>query len=231
MAYTRFSRSFLKRMVLLAVFSLGVPLLTTSAGAQDENSWQLIRAEYGFRDAQAEVTGLLRNLIAQGGMNGRIAVTNQTMGGDPAVGKDKVLHIVARNRRGEQRDFTFREGNFVDVAMFSAHFDRQDRPDDWDNRGPGDRDRDRDNRGPGDRDHDRDLYIIRGYYGIQGRTVNVTEVLRSMVREGVLSLDVTNSNLGGDPAVGANKVLIVIYRFRGEEQAAAVPEGNRLTVP
>ena len=227
MVYTKISHSLFKWMALLVVLCLGVPLLTTSAGAQDDNSWQLVRAEYGFRDTQADVTGILRTLIAQGGMNGRIAVTNQTMGGDPAVGKDKVLHIVARNRRGEQRDFTFREGNFVDVAMFSAHFDRQDRPDDFDNRAPGDRDRDHDR----DHDRDRDLYIIRGYYGIQGRTVNVTEALRSMVRNGVLSVDVSNSNLGGDPAVGADKVLIVIYRFHGEEQATAVPEGNRLTVP
>lgn len=223
MAYTRVSLASLKTILLLIIFAFGGPLLTAPAGAQDD-SWQLIRAEYGFHETQVDVTALLRDLIAQGGLNGRIAVVNQTMGGDPAVGKDKVLHIVARNRRGEQRDFTFREGSFVDAAMFSARFERSDRPDDFD-RGPGDRDQDR------DRDRDRDLYIIRGFYGVQGRTANVTDMLRSQVRGGRLFLDVNNANLGGDPAIGADKVLIVIYRFRGEEQATAVREGNRLAIP
>jgi hypothetical protein len=42
---------------------------------------------------------------------------------------------------------------------------------------------------------------------------------------------VNNGNLGGDPAIGADKVLIVIYRYQGQEQAAAIREGNRLTIP
>jgi hypothetical protein len=42
---------------------------------------------------------------------------------------------------------------------------------------------------------------------------------------------VNNNTLGGDPAVGADKVLIVIYRYQGEEQATAVREGNTLSIP
>jgi hypothetical protein len=61
--------------------------------------------------------------------------------------------------------------------------------------------------------------------------VNVTERLQAMVRDGVLAVHVNNANLGGDPAIGAEKVLIVIYRYRGEEQATAVREGNRLVIP
>lgn len=51
------------------------------------------------------------------------------------------------------------------------------------------------------------------------------------MREGVLTLVVTNSAMGGDPASGADKVLIVVYRYQGKETATAVREGNTLTIP
>jgi hypothetical protein len=202
-----------KSLIFLFLFSVGIAFFTASVAAQDEG-WQIIRAEYGFRGQGTDVTDLLRDLISRGGVDGRVSVSNQTMGGDPAVGRDKILHVLARNRRNEQRDFEFREGSFIDVRMFAV------RNEDWD-----DRDQNR-----GDRDS-RSSFIIRGYYGVQGRTVNVTGLLRSMVRDGALSLNVNNANLGVDPAPGADKVLIVIYRYQGQEQATAVREGNRLTIP
>lgn len=214
----RFIRLGLFFAIALFVVAFGIPSFTSPAGAQEEG-WQLVRAMYGFRDAQVDVTAPIRDLIARGGFNGRIAVNNQTMGGDPAVGKDKTLHILARNRRGEEREFNFQEGAFIDATMFVVPPPPRD---DW-----GDQNRDRDR----DHDRDRDLYIIRAYYGIQGHTANVTDVLRARVRDGRLFLDVNNEALGGDPAIGADKILIVIYRFRGEEQATAVPERNRLAIP
>jgi hypothetical protein len=80
-------------------------------------------------------------------------------------------------------------------------------------------------------DDSNGLLIIRAYYGVQGRTVNVTDLLRSRVRDGALSFVVTNSAFGGDPAIGSDKVLIVIYRYQGTETAAAVREGNTLSLP
>jgi hypothetical protein len=97
------------------------------------------------------------------------------------------------------------------------------RHEDWDDRPANYGDRDRDDR--------NNLKIIRGYYGVQGRTVNVTEVLQSRIRDGVLSFVVTNSALRGDPAIGADKILIVVYRYQGKESATAVNEGNTLTIP
>jgi hypothetical protein len=203
------------------VFAIAVVMLaacaaifSTRAGAQ-EDSWQIVRADYGFRNQRVDVTDILKDLIGRGGVNGRVAVNNQTMGGDPAVGKDKQLRIFARNRRNEEREFNYYEGGFVEVQVFNV------RRDDWDDRPRGDRDRD-----------DRSgLSIIRGYYGVQGRTVNVTDLLRSQIRDGVLNLVVTNGALGGDPAIGADKILIVIYRYQGRETATAVREGNTLTIP
>jgi hypothetical protein len=210
------------------VFGIAATLFTAGLGAQEEG-WQIQRAEYGFKNQRSDVTDILKDLIGRGGVNGRVAVNNQTMGGDPAVGKDKSLHIFARNRRNEEREFNYNEGGFVEARMFTV------RHDDWDDHPAnyGDHDRDARPANYGDRDRDdwNGLKIIGGYYGVQGRTVNVTDVLRSRIREGVLSFVVTNSALGGDPAIGADKILIVVYRHQGKESATAVREGYSLKIP
>jgi|SRR5215472_15677294 len=193
--------------------------LSSKASAQDDG-WQIMRAEYGTRTQHNDVTDILKDLISRGGVNGRVAVSNQTMGGDPAVGADKHLRIWARNRRNEEREFDYKEGGFVDVATFGVRRDR----DDWNDRPgyPG---------GQYQQDDYSGLRIIRAYYGWQASTANVTEVLRSRMRDGQISFVVTNSALGGDPAMGADKILVVIYRYQGREAAAIVREGNTLTIP
>ncbi len=220
------------RYVVLAiasiVFGIAATLFTAGVGAQEEG-WQIQRADYGFKNQRSDVSDILKDLIERGGVNGRVAVNNQTMGGDPAVGRDKSLRIFARNRRNEEREFNYKEGGFVEARMFTVrHDDRDDHPANY-----GDHDRDARPAHYGDRDREdwNSLKIIGGYYGVQGRTVNVTEVLRSRIREGVLSFVVTNSALGGDPAVGADKILIVVYRYQGKESATAVREGYSVTIP
>jgi len=202
--------------IALVIFAIGATLFTVGVGAQEEG-WQILRADYGFKNQRNDVTDILKDLVERGGVNGRVAVNNQTMGGDPAVGKDKALRVFARNRRNEERQFDYNEGGFVEARMFNV------RHEDWDDRPTNYGDRDRDDR--------NSLKIIRAYYGVQGRTVNVTEVLQSRIRDGVLSFVVTNSALRGDPAIGADKILIVVYRYQGKESATAVNEGNTLTIP
>ncbi len=210
----RFSNRYWVFVLAAVIFAIGASILSTGVGAQ-EDSWQIVRAEYGHRNQVTDVTDILKDLVGRGGVNGRVAVNNQTMGGDPAPGRDKALRIIARNRRNEEREFTYNEGGSVEARMFNV------RRDDWDDRPRGDR----------DQDERSGLRIIRGYYGVQGRTVNVTEFLRSRVRDGMLSFVVTNSALGNDPAPGADKVLIVVYRYQGNETATAVREGYTLTIP
>src|SRR6266481_10141969 len=125
-----------------ALFAIGASVFSSGAGAQEEG-WQIQRADYGFRNQRNNVTDILKDLIGRGGQNGRVAVNNQTMGGDPAVGRDKSLRIFARNRRNEEREFNFREGGFVDVGMFEVRM-MDSRHDDWDDRRPNHGDRDRD---------------------------------------------------------------------------------------
>jgi len=204
--------------VFAALFiAAGITFLSTPAGAQDEG-WQIVRAEYGTRTQHNDVTGIVKDLVGRGGVNGRVAVNNQTMGGDPAVGAEKHLRIWARNRRYEEREFDFKEGGFIEARNFSVNLRN-----DWDDRQGGYGDRDRDDY-PGVR-------IVRAYYGWHESTVNVTEILRSRMRDGQISFVVTNAALGGDPAIGADKILVVIYRYQGTEKAAIVREGNTLTIP
>ncbi len=198
------------------VFAACINFFSTGAGAQDEG-WQIMRAEYGTKNQHNDVTDIVKDLIGRGGVNGHVAVNNQTMGGDPAVGADKHLRIWARNRRHEEREFDYKEGGFIEVRTFNV------RPDDFDDRPA--------NYGGQYQDDPNGLRIIRAYYGVQGRTVNVTELLRSRVRDGALNFVVTNSAFGGDPAVGYDKVLIVVYRYQGTESATAVREGNTLSLP
>ena len=202
-------------IVALAVLVIGTMTFGPGVRAQDEG-WRIIHAEYGYKAQRADVTNLLIDLITRGGENGQIYVNDGPMGGDPAQGHEKTLYVRAKNRNGEERVFEFRQHSFLDVHLFNVRRgDRDERPN-------GDRDRDRDSDG---------LRIVGAYYGVQGRTVNVTELLRSRVREGMLSFVVTNGALGGDPAMGSDKILIVVYRYQGMETATAVREGNTLTIP
>jgi hypothetical protein len=204
-------------LVIAAVFFAAViTFFGTQAGAQDEG-WQIVRAEYGTKSQHNDVTDIVKDLVGRGGVNGRVAVNNQTMGGDPAPGADKHLRIFARNRRHEEREFDYKEGGFIEVRTFNV------RPDDFDDRPA--------NYGGQYQDDSNGIRIVRAYYGVQGRTVNVTELLRSRVRDGVLNIVVTNSTLGGDPAPGYDKLLIVVYRYQGTETATAVREGNTLSLP
>jgi len=215
----------------MMAIAIGTTLFSAGVRAQEEG-WQITRADYGFKNQRNEVTDILKEHIGRGGVNGRVAVNNQTMGGDPAIGKDKSLHILARNRRNEEREFNYNEGGFVEVRVFNIRSDdRDERPANYGGRDHDDRDDRAANYGSRDHDEWNGLRIIRGYYGVQGRTLNVTDVLQSRIRDGVLSFVVTNSALGGDPAIGAGKTLIVVYRHQGKESATAVREGNTLTIP
>jgi len=208
---------------VMAMVVMCVSLLSIKTSAQDEGPgvWRIMRAQYGWRDRQTDVTDLVGDLIGRGGVNGRVWVNNQTMGGDPAVSRDKTLRIIARNQQNQEREFLYREGAAIDVAMFAVQRDESVRRDEFDDRPRGDSRRD---------DH-RGVLILRAYWGVQGRTANVTDLLRTIQRDNGLQVMANNRSLGGDPAPGADKVLIVVYRVQGQETAAAVREGNFLTIP
>ena len=77
----------------------------------------------------------------------------------------------------------------------------------------------------------RMLHINNAIYGKNGRGMNVTNKLRSMIQNNTLNIKVNNSNMGGDPNVGADKYLAVKYTYQGRSMSKIVKEGDRLQLP
>jgi hypothetical protein len=77
----------------------------------------------------------------------------------------------------------------------------------------------------------RMLHINNAIYGKNGRGMNVTNKLRSMIQNNTLNIKVNNGNMGGDPNVGADKYLAVKYTYQGRAMSKIVKEGDRLQLP
>jgi hypothetical protein len=75
------------------------------------------------------------------------------------------------------------------------------------------------------------LVILSGIYGAQGKMNNVTDILKSKMREGRLEIFVSNDDLGGDPIPGVVKQLEVAYSYGGKEYSATVKEREKLSLP
>ncbi len=222
------------RMLYLHLFGVLAASLLLLAPARGQNynnlqpgpGWQVNKADWGVGNRWMDVTNRVRALLNG---NGYVKVNNANMGGDPAVGADKILRIRARNSRGQSQQFTYKEGSSIDASQFYSYGRPPGGPG-YPGGGPG---------GPGyppnpgyPGGNNGSLQIMRAYYGLNNRTNDVTQILRGMVRNGTLYVQVNNNNMGGDPAVGADKVLTVIYRYQNNrEQTSTVKEGNTLRIP
>src|SRR5690349_17233591 len=111
-------------LIAIAFLALCIAALPAAASAQDQG-WQIVRADYGFGNQRVDVTNLLLTLLSQGGANVGIAVNNQTMGGDPAPGRDKSLRIIATDNRNQQREFDYYESGFITPATFMVPRDNR----------------------------------------------------------------------------------------------------------
>jgi hypothetical protein len=196
-------------------------LLSASARAQNGTGWQVMKADWGAGNRWRDVTNQVRRLLTG---NGRVIVSNDTMGGDPAYGVPKTLRIRATNSRGQSQQFTYREGDLIDTRNFNNN-GQPGGPGPGYPGNPGYRPPPNPGYGNGA------LQITRAYYGLNNRTMDVTQMLRGMVRNGTLVVQVNNNSMGGDPARGADKVLTVIYRIQGRERTSTVKEGNVLRIP
>lgn len=181
--------------------------------------WQVMYADWGSGNRRVDVTARVRQMLSG---NGMVKVTNQNLGGDPAVGADKTLRISARDMRGAVQQFTYKEGQNIDAGQFYNYGGMPGRPGPPPGPGPG-----YPPPGPGY----GNLQIVRAFWGLNNRTADVSQILRSQVQNGTLVIQANNRNLGGDPYPGADKVLTVVYRVNGREQTATVKEGNTLRIP
>jgi len=75
------------------------------------------------------------------------------------------------------------------------------------------------------------LIILTASYGKGDNATDVTEILRSKVKDGRLELKVANDNLEGDPAYGQKKTLNVTYTYGGERHSITTDEWDTLSLP
>jgi hypothetical protein len=187
----------------------------TAAVAQ---TWSVQSADYGAGNQRQDVTNVVRRLV-----NGpNFKVNNANLGTDPAIGRDKTLRIVGKDSRGNVRDFSYREGQMVNSQMFRGGgpgFGGPGFPG-WGSGG-----------GPGGGGNNYGLRITSAMWGLGSRQQDVTNRLQNMVRNNRLSVDVTPRTMGGDPVVGANKVLTVYYNWNGRNQSKVAPENTVLNLP
>ena len=185
-----------KRRIYLCLFWVltAVLLFSTSTAAQYNQAavmpgpgWQVMKADWGSGNRWMDVTYQVRILLSG---NGMVRVNNANLGGDPAVGADKVLRIQARNIQGQSRQFSFKEGSSIDASQFYNY-----------NGGIG----------GGGGGNAPSWQVMWADWGSGNRRMDVTNRVRTML-SGNGMVRVNNANLGGDPAVGADKVLRISAR-------------------
>ena len=76
--------------------------------------------------------------------------------------------------------------------------------------------------------YQRDLRITRAIYGANNRTADVTARLDSQIQNNQVNLQVTNQNMGGDPAPNQRKTLTVEYTVNGRSDRTTVRENDML---
>jgi hypothetical protein len=196
-------------MYLPLFLVLAVVLLSSaSAPAQHQNTvlpgpgWQVMRADWGVGNHWVDVTLRVRVLLSG---NGLVQASSGNLGQPgPGGGPNKILRIQAQNSRGQSRQFTFNQGDSIDASQFYNY-----------GGGIGN------GSGPG-------LQVMQADWGAGNRRVDVTDRVRAMLA-GNGMVKVNNANLGGDPAVGADKVLRISARdMQGQVRQLTYKEGANI---
>src|ERR1700760_1720351 len=96
-------------LVLSAAFAVSTQAQMQNNGILPGPGWQVVQADWGAGSRRVDVTNRVRVILSG---NGQVKVNNTNLGGDPAVGADKILRITARNSRGQSRQFSYKEGDY-----------------------------------------------------------------------------------------------------------------------
>ena len=75
------------------------------------------------------------------------------------------------------------------------------------------------------------LAIVRAVYGAEQTWMDVTDVVRRMVRSDSLSVQVGNHVFGRDPIFGKVKTLRLTYQYGGRRRTVEAGEGSTITIP
>jgi hypothetical protein len=77
-----------------------------------------------------------------------------------------------------------------------------------------------------------DLRILNALYGVPGYYRDVTSALQRLAQNNRINIQITNENMGVDPAPSSKKELVVLYEYRGGElQSVWLREGDSLNIP
>lgn len=145
--------------------------------------YRIISADYGYGRDRVDVTQRLRDLART---NATFRMGNSTFGMDPAPGRVKTLRIQTTGPGGRPRTFEYREGSVINGADFSG----------W---------------GGGQWGKQPEFVILRAWYGVPGRNVDVTQRLRDLAARNAF-FRMGNSTFGIDPAHGVVKTLRIWAR-------------------
>jgi hypothetical protein len=174
---------------------LALSLCSLAAAAQQ---YQITRADYGAGNQRIDVTTIVRQFALS---NQTLRVNNTTFGSDPSPNNPKTLRIYARDNRGQQKTFEYREGTNVSTSQFSGS--ASGRP-----------------------VISAQYQILHAAYGTSTRHVDVTQRLRDLARTNA-TFRMGNSTFGVDPAPGVVKTLRIYARgTRGDNHVFEYREGS-----
>lgn len=171
---------------------------------------RIVSAQYGVGNSMMDVTGALQNQVRDGVLVAR--VDPNTMGGDPARGRQKMLSVqyeyMGRTYTAQAPDFAELRLPGADVAPMGG--------------------------GPYDISPGApvgDLQIISAFYGSRNHRLDVGRAVSAYINGGQLRMRVNNDTMGVDPDRGADKMLRVEYAFNGQRDTVQVNEDNDLVLP
>ncbi len=178
---------------------------------------KITRAQYGDGRRMNDVTALLNGKIAENRLE--IAITNANLGGDPAPAVKKTI-TVDYEYNGQPASLKIAEGETLrlpgtSVAVSPSAPVTVTAPS-----------------GGTLAPKVPTLRILRATYGAGRRaTSDVTASVAARVSNGTLSIPVTPDALGGDPAPGNVKTLMVEYEYNGQRLTATAKDAESLFLP
>ena len=187
----------------LSITSLILVLLgMVSFEAWADGKIHIIEAKYGVKGMYSDVTHLVKNYVLDDSI--RMQVTNNNLGGDPASGRLKKL-VVLYEKNGKKYNRSIAEQSWFIVTGTSDEYAPSY--------------------------HTGEIEILKAIYGADDGVYKiVTGDVQSFVRRDSIRMRVTNENLGGDPAPGKGKKLMVVCKIDGREHTLTFNEGDWFVV-
>lgn len=171
----------------------------------DSPQLRIVSARYGADNRFSDVRERLQGLVRDNALS--VKVDNTSMGGDPAVAKNKTVEVTYEFK-GSTYQAVVKEGATLSLPEQGAKPALT-----------------------GVVTGATTLRVVAARYGGDNRFNDVRERLQAMVRDNALSVKVDNAAMGGDPAVGKDKVVEVEYELAGKVYRTSAREGRTLNLP